>query len=186
MVVQQHRCGARTTPSLGAGAQLFLHTPDRVPVSPSIAAHPNGSGRRTNSTDRTTDDIEAALGPTPRNDGATNYTMTIRMVVIGRRRADLSHEECIEYLEAEHLPLVKQLPTLQRLTTAVPLDPDEMGYDEMAELWFDSPSDRETTMESEAWQRVLTDAENFVDLDETVMLTVDSQTVRYQSVPEGV
>lgn len=112
--------------------------------------------------------------------------MTLKMVVLGRRKPDLSHEECIEYLEDEHLPLVKQLPTLQRLTTAIPLDPDEMGYDEMAELWFDSPGDLEKTMQSPEWERVLTDAEQFVDLDETIMLTVERPTVRYRSIPEGV
>lgn len=112
--------------------------------------------------------------------------MTIRMVIIGRRKAGLSHEACVEYLEAEHIPLVKQVPRLQRFTTALPLDHEEAGYDEMAELWFESYADLKEAMQSAEWQRVLADAENFVDLDETVILTVDSQTVRYQSVPEGV
>lgn len=112
--------------------------------------------------------------------------MTIRMVIIGRRKAGFSHEDFVEYLEAEHIPLVKQLPRLQRFTTAFPLDPEEAGYDEMAELWFETPTDLEETMESAEWERVLADAENFVDLDETVIVTVDSQTIRYQSVPEGV
>lgn len=112
--------------------------------------------------------------------------MTIRMVIIGRRKAGLSHGECIEYLEEEHVPLVKQLPGLQRFTTALPIDHEEAAYDEMAELWFETHTDLKETLQSAEWQRVLADAENFVDLEETVILTVDSQTVRYQSVPEGV
>lgn len=112
--------------------------------------------------------------------------MTYRIVILGRRDEELSHDECIEYLEQEHIPLVKQLPGLQRLTTSIPLDPDEMGYDEMAQLWFETADDLDAAMESDEWRRVLDDAENFVNVEEIVVITVTDKTTRYQPVPETV
>jgi uncharacterized protein (TIGR02118 family) len=110
--------------------------------------------------------------------------MTYRIVILGRRDEELSHDECISYLEQEHIPLVKQLPGLQRLTTSIPLDPDEMGYDEMAQLYFKTADDLDAAMESDEWQRILEDAENFANVEETVVITVTDQTMRYQAVPE--
>lgn len=112
--------------------------------------------------------------------------MTYRIVILGRRDEELSHDECIRYLEQEHIPLVKQLPGLQRLTTSIPLDPDEMGYDEMAQLYFKTRDDLDAAMESDEWQRILEDAENFANVEETVVITVTDQTMRYQAVPETV
>lgn len=112
--------------------------------------------------------------------------MAYRIVILGQRNEELSHDECIEYLEKEHIPLVKQLPGLQRLTTSIPLDPDEMGYDEMAQLWFDTADDLDAAVESDEWQRVVEDAENFANVDETVVITVADRTTRYQAVPGTV
>lgn len=112
--------------------------------------------------------------------------MTYRIVILGRRDEELSHEECIEYIEREHITLVKELPGLQRLTTSIPPNPDEMGYDEMAQLWFKTADDLDASMESDEWQQVQADAANFVDLEETVMITVTDQTLRYHAVPEAI
>lgn len=112
--------------------------------------------------------------------------MTHRIVILGRRDEALSHDECIEYLEQEHIPLVKQLPGLQRLTTSIPLDPDEMGYDEMAQLWFETVDDLDAAMESDEWQQVLEDAGEFVNVKETIVIAVTDQTIRYHAVPETV
>lgn len=107
--------------------------------------------------------------------------MTYRIVILGRRDEELSHNECIEHLEQEHIPLVKQLPGLQRLMTSIPLDPDEM-----AQLWFETADDLDAAVESDEWRRVLDDAENFVNVEETVVITVTDKTTRYQTVPETV
>lgn len=112
--------------------------------------------------------------------------MTYRIVILGRRDEELSHDECIEYLEQEHIPLVKQLPGLQRLTTSIPLDPDEMGYDGMAQLWFKAADDLDAAEASDEWDRILDDAETFLDVDETVVITVTERTTRYQAVPEAL
>lgn len=112
--------------------------------------------------------------------------MPCKMIILGRRKEAVSHEECVRYLEQEHVPLVKQLPGLQRFTTSVPLDPDEAGYDEMAQLWFETPEDARAAFESEEGQRVLQDAENFVDVEDTVMMTVAEETLQHQALPENL
>lgn len=104
----------------------------------------------------------------------------------------MSHEECIEYLEQEHTPLVKKLPGLKRFATSIPRDPDEVGYpldpdgrryDVLAKLQFESLGALEAAFDSEEGRRVLRDAENFLDAEETVMVALVDETLRYQAVP---
>lgn len=112
--------------------------------------------------------------------------MTYRIVILGKRDERMDHDECIEYLEQEHKPIIERLPGLHRFTVSVPPDPDEAGYDELAELWFKTADDLRTATDSEVWQRAVADAENFVDLDETVMITVEDDTLRYRPLPSDV
>ena len=104
--------------------------------------------------------------------------MTCKMVILAQRKPDTSHEECIEYMETEHVPLVEELPGLRKYTTSIPLDPDEAGFDEMAQLWFDSPEDMNAAFESGAGRAVQEDAANFVDVKEALMIPVADETVR--------
>lgn len=104
------------------------------------------------------------------------------MVILAPRKPGLSHEECIEYMENEHVPLVEELPGLRKYTTSIPVDPDEAGFDEMAQLWFDSPADMNAAFESDAGQAVREDAANFVDLEEALMIPVADETVRYDDL----
>ncbi|WP_139172758.1 EthD family reductase [Halopelagius longus] len=104
--------------------------------------------------------------------------MVCKMVILARRREDMSHEECIEYMEEEHAPLVQELPGLRKYQSSVPLNPDEAGFDEMAQLWFDSPEEMNDAFESEAGRRVQEDAENFLDADSALMIPVADETVR--------
>lgn len=90
------------------------------------------------------------------------------------------------YLEAEHVPLVKQLPGLHRFTTSTPLDPAQAGYDEMTQLWFTTKDDLDAAVESRAWQQVLEDTEHFIDVDTSVMVTLGDETLRYQAVPNHI
>lgn len=112
--------------------------------------------------------------------------MTYRIVILGKRDESLDHDECIEYLEQEHKPIIKQLPGLHRFTVSVPLDPDEAGYDELAELCFKTEEDLEVATDSEVWQQAIADADNFVDLDETVMVTVENDTILYRPIPSDI
>lgn len=112
--------------------------------------------------------------------------MTFRIVILGKRREGISHKECIEYLRDEHVPIVRQIPGLSRFTVSTPLHPAEAGYDEMAELQFNTEEDLGMATNSEDWQRVIEDAENFVSLDESVVVTVGDRTIHYQSIPDRI
>lgn len=112
--------------------------------------------------------------------------MTNKLMILGRRKANLSHDECVEYLHEEHAPLIKQLPGLRRFTTAIPREPDDCGYDEVAQLWFETPEDLEAAVDSEAWQRIRQDAENFVDMDSLVTMAVTDERLQYHAIPERV
>lgn len=102
--------------------------------------------------------------------------MACKLVVLGQRKEDMTHEECVEYMREEHVPKVKDMPGLQKYKTAVPVDPDDAGYDEMAELWFEDPAAVNEAFESEAGQRVMADAEEFVDVERTEMFVVTDET----------
>lgn len=112
--------------------------------------------------------------------------MTYRVVILGKRKEGKTHEECIDYLEQKHTPIVKQIPGLHRFTVSVPPDPDEAGFDEMAELCFKTEEDLNSATESEVWQQAVEDANNFVDMDETVMVTVEDNALQYRPIPTGV
>lgn len=104
--------------------------------------------------------------------------MTCKLVILAERKDEMSHEECVEYMEENHVPLAKDLPGLKKYTTSIPLDPDEAGYDEMAQLWFENPEEMNAALESEAGQRLQEDAANFVKEEEVVMVPVADETVR--------
>lgn len=121
--------------------------------------------------------------------------MTYEMLIIASRKERLTHEECIEYLEREHVPLVEELPGLERFTTSIPLDPGRIGYpldtdatryDVMAKLQFERLDHLRAAFDSEAGRSVLRDAQNFVDVDESVMIALDRETLRHQAIPEGL
>lgn len=118
--------------------------------------------------------------------------MNSTLLSISPRREAMSYEECIEYLEQEHVPLVERLPGLKRFTTSRPLAPDDEGYpfdptgtryDVLARLEFESLEALDTAFESDAGRRVLRDTENFLAVDETVTVVVVDETLRYQSIP---
>lgn len=112
--------------------------------------------------------------------------MTLRIVILGKRRGGISHEECLEYQRTEHEAIVRQIPGLSRFTVSIPLNPAEAGYDEMAELYFKTEEDLRIATNSENWQRAIKDTENFINLDESVMVTVDDRTIHYQSIPDQI
>ena len=102
--------------------------------------------------------------------------MTCKLVILGPRKDGLSHEDCIEYMKDEHVPKVKDLPGLRKYKTAIPVNPDEAGYDEIAELWFDDPEAVDAALQSEAGQEVMADAEEFVETENAEMIVVTDET----------
>jgi uncharacterized protein (TIGR02118 family) len=112
--------------------------------------------------------------------------MTYRIIILGKRNESMNHDECIEYLEQEHKSIINQLPELQRFSVSIPLEPDEAGYDEMTELCFKTEEDLKSAISSEVWRRAITDAENFVDLDDSEMVRVEDETVLFRPIPSDI
>ncbi|NHN49131.1 EthD family reductase [Halostella sp. JP-L12] len=102
------------------------------------------------------------------------------MVIFATRKEGTSHEECIEYMEEEHAPLVEELPGLQKYTSSVPLDPASAGVDYVAQLWFDDPEAMDAAFESETGREVTADAENFLDTDALRMVAVGEETTHVE------
>lgn len=121
--------------------------------------------------------------------------MTSKLILMAQRKEDLTHIKCIEYLEHEHAPLVTQLPGLEQFTTAVPLDPEQVGsplgsnavkYDVLAPLEFESLDDLREAFKSESGRQVRQDATNFVDVDESVTIPISDETLQYRAIPANL
>lgn len=121
--------------------------------------------------------------------------MNPTIIILSSRKEGITHDRCIEYLEQEHSPLVTELPALKRFTTSIPLapervghplDPGGTGYDVMAQLQFESLEDLQAAFDSTEGQRVLQDAQNFINYDKTIMVAIADETLRYQSVPPNL
>jgi len=87
-----------------------------------------------------------------------------KLVLLFRRREDLTQEDFVRYWRDVHVPLVRKVPNIRRyvISTVQGAPLGEPDFDGMAELWFD---DEETalaalaTAETEATGR---DARNFI------------------------
>lgn len=118
-----------------------------------------------------------------------------RLILISSRKEGMTHDDCIEYLEREHTPLVTELPDLKRVTTSIPrapdmsghsLDPDGTRYDVRVELQFESLDALKAAFDSEAGGRVLTDVQQFTNTDERVMIVLTDETLRYHAIPSYI
>lgn len=104
-------------------------------------------------------------------------TMTCKLVLFSPRAEGTSHEACLDYVENERVPWVRRLPGLMEYKTAVPLDPDESGYDLMEQIWFNDEESMETALASEVWERVERDAEGTLATDDAVAVPVVDEQV---------
>jgi uncharacterized protein (TIGR02118 family) len=102
--------------------------------------------------------------------------MAAKMVILARREEGTSHEECIEYMESEHAPLVEEIEGVQTYTYSIPFDPDRSGVDYVAQLHFESPAAMDEAFDSDAGRRVQEDADTFLDTDATDMVAVGEET----------
>lgn len=121
--------------------------------------------------------------------------MTTDVTLVWSRDDGLPRQEFVERFEAEHAPLVGDLPGLVRFTTAVPIDPGEIGhglgpdgagYDVVVQLRFDSAEDLRVAFDSPEGRRVVADARTFADFDESVVIAVGDDTLQYRSLPTGL
>lgn len=109
----------------------------------------------------------------------------IKVVILTRRRADLSREAFDRHLRERHLPLVAQLPGLRRLV-ANRVHPDPSGappdWDAIGEDWFDSAEAWWAALASPAGQAVIADSADFADPAGSRFLLVEEEEV---ALPAG-
>ncbi|WP_224269116.1 EthD family reductase [Haloprofundus salinisoli] len=102
----------------------------------------------------------------------------IKLVELLVRRDGMSHEEFVDYWLNEHSPIAREMPGLQKYVTSVPKDPERTEYDGVLELYFEDSEAMAAAFDSEAGERTLADAEQFLEtgagprlvLDETIQL----------------
>ena len=87
----------------------------------------------------------------------------VKMVVLLVRKPSLSYEEFLTHWEDEHVPLVEDLPGVERYVTSHPTDPEKSAYDGVAEVYFEDMETLGAAFDSEAGEALLADAEEFSD-----------------------
>jgi len=89
----------------------------------------------------------------------------LKMIVLLKRKAELTHEQFVQHWLEVHGPLAHAVPQIRRyvqshiITTASRPDiPDlPIDIDGIAELWFDDMAALEEAAQTEAMQRLLAD-----------------------------
>lgn len=118
--------------------------------------------------------------------------MACKLILLSSRKEGMTRDRFIKYLEQEHTSLVKELPGLKRFTTSVPCAPERIGYpldpggtryDVMAQLQFEHLEDLKTAFDSKEGRRVLQDAQNFANIEESIMIAIVDETLQYQAIP---
>jgi len=100
----------------------------------------------------------------------------VKMVVLLVRKASLTYEEFLTHWEEEHVPLVEELPAVDRYVTSHPTDPEQSAYDGVAEVYFEDMETLGAAFDSEAGERLLADAEAFTDQDAGEVLYMEEET----------
>jgi uncharacterized protein (TIGR02118 family) len=104
----------------------------------------------------------------------------LKLMVLARKREDLSKEAFERHLRDTHTPLLTQMPGLRRLVMNRVL-PDPTGpppaWDVLAEDWFDGPEAMQAALASPEGQAVQADAPNFLDMSKLQFLMVQEEEV---------
>ncbi|NHX36595.1 MULTISPECIES: EthD family reductase [Halolamina] len=100
----------------------------------------------------------------------------VKMVVLLVRKESLSYEEFLTHWEEEHVPLVEELPGVERYVTSHPTDPEKSAYDGVAEVYFEDMGTLGAAFESGAGEALLADAEAFSDQDVGEVLYMEEET----------
>lgn len=95
------------------------------------------------------------------------------MVVLLVRDASLSYDQFRTYWEDEHVPLVEDLPNVERYVTSHPTDPERSAYDGVAEVFFADMETLGAAMDSEAGEILQEDAAEFADQEAGEVLFVE-------------
>lgn len=98
------------------------------------------------------------------------------MVVLLVRKESLSYEQFRHHWEEEHVPLVEDLPEVQRYVTSHPTDPEQSTYDGVAEVYFEDMAALSTAFDSAPGETLLADAEAFSDQAAGDVLYMEEET----------
>jgi steroid delta-isomerase-like uncharacterized protein/uncharacterized protein (TIGR02118 family) len=100
-----------------------------------------------------------------------------KLVFVLRRRADRTHEQCLEYWSGQHhAALVGKVPGLTRwLQNHVVSAPGEPVCDGIGELWFESDEAMHGALSSPELAAAVEDARNFLDMETTGMVIVEEK-----------
>jgi uncharacterized protein (TIGR02118 family) len=113
----------------------------------------------------------------------------IKFVASMRRRADLTHEEFVNYHKTKHAPLFMSLPEVKqhvrRYVQSHPIPVDLPGlaqsaYDGLTEIWFDDIDGLKGVFASDAYLAIIRpDEQQFIAMDHSdVMITVENPVYR--------
>lgn len=111
----------------------------------------------------------------------------LKLSIFLTRRADLTHDDFIDYWTRVHTPMIGSLPPgavkVLRYVQLLPTGDQIPGvitsdYDGVAELWVDGIDDATVWFTSETYeQQIAADEENFLDRSETRFLYANESVV---------
>jgi len=84
--------------------------------------------------------------------------MSFKAIIMLTRRADMTHEEFVQWWLEEHAPLARQLPGVRAITFNAVDQDGEPPCDGITELWFDSQADFEAAYADPIGQGVAADS----------------------------
>lgn len=82
-----------------------------------------------------------------------------KAIIVLSRRADMTHEEFVDWWLGEHAPLAARLPGLRRLVfNVVDASTGEAATDGISELWFESQADFDAAYATEIGRATAADS----------------------------
>jgi uncharacterized protein (TIGR02118 family) len=106
--------------------------------------------------------------------------IVIKVIVLLKRRSDMSRDDFERYMRESHQPLVVKIPGLRRLVVNWVLpDPNSpaQAYDAVAEDWFDDVQTMGKAFASPEGKAVADDAPNFLDMSSFRLLVTEAEDI---------
>ncbi|MGP9683933.1 EthD domain-containing protein [Brachybacterium sp. AOP3-A1-3] len=111
----------------------------------------------------------------------------VKLSIFLTRRADLTHDEFVDYWTTKHTPMIASVPgeevPVRRYVQLMPTGDEIAGittssYDGVAELWVDGIADATSWFTSEAYTTTIAvDEERFLDRSKTRFLYATEELV---------
>ena len=103
-----------------------------------------------------------------------------KVLILFRKRADLTMDEFQRYWKETHGPLAATMPGVRKYVQDHVLadpPPDDRPYDAVAELWFESAESFQAAMASPEGQTTMADATTFADMDSIRVVMAEEVTI---------